>query len=288
MALDSNYALAHAGLADLYNTYTARIKRDTIYMELQQKEIEIAYSLNPGLDYVNNALGQVQTIKGEFVKAHESFLRALALNPNDAHNMFSLAGSFQAFGLLDESLVMVGHAIKTDPLEPNNYFMRGSLYFQLARYDEAFNDFQETLKQQPNNQGAIIFVAYCFIIKNKLKEAKAYIDRTNKPNKLPYFTAAEALYEARLGHKEKALQVSKDFRVYLILGMKEEAIKVLLELFSKTPPPLNYYLTLTKSQLVNRVENDPLIKDLITQQKLWYEQNKDKFKLPKIVTENRF
>ncbi len=284
LALDSNYALAHAGLADLYNTYTARVKRDPGYMDLQQKEIEIAFSLNPDLDYVNNALGQVQNIKGEFEKAHNSFLRAFELNPNDANNMLSLAGSFQSFGLLDESLVMANHAIQTDPLEPNNYFVRGLTNFQLAKYEDAFNDFQETLKQQPQNQGAITFIAFYYLIKDQNSKAKEYIDRSNKISPLPFVASAEAMYEARLGHKEKALQLSKDFRVYLILGMKEEGIKALLELFSKVQPPLNSYLVLTKSALVNRFDSDPRVMELIQKQKTLYEQNKAKFKLPKNIT----
>ncbi len=281
LALDPNYALAHAGLADLYNTYTARIKRDSVYMELQQKEIEIAYSLNPDLDYVNNALGQVQNIKGEFVKSYESFLRALELNPNDANNMLSLANSFQVFGLLDESLVMADHAVQADPLDPNNYFLRALIYFQLAKYEEALKDFQETLRQQPQHQGALIFIAYYYLIKGQPQEAKKYIDRTDKNTPAPFTASAESMYEAVLGHKEKALQLSMDFRVYLILGMKEEGIKALLELFSKAPPPANYYLTLTKSSLVDRIGSDSRLIEFIQKQKILYEQNKAKFKLPK-------
>ncbi len=280
LALDSNYALAHAGLADLYNTYTARVKRDPVYMDLQQKEIEKAYALNPDLDYVNNAQGQVQNIKGEFEKAYGSFLRALELNPNDSHNMLSLAGSFQGFGLLDEALVMTNHAIQADPLESRNYYLRGLIYFQLAKYDEALSDFEETLKEQPNNQAAISFCAFYYLIKDQMPEAKKCVDRLSKNNQPPFITSAEAMYEAKLGHKEKALQLSKDFRVYLVLGMKEEAIKALLQVFSSAPAPLNYYLVLTKSSLVSRVDSDQRVIEMIQKQKLGYEQNKQRFKLP--------
>jgi TolB-like protein len=281
LALDSNYALAHAGLADLYNTYTARISRDPVYMDLQQKEIKIAYSLGPDLDYVNNALGQVQNINGEFEKAFASFNRALELNPNDANNMLSLASSFQSFGLLDEGLTMANHAIQSDPLEPNNYYFRGLIHFQLAQYDEALNDFRETLKQQPQNQGAHVFLAFYYLIKDQPLEAKKYIDQANQISRAPFVASAEAMYEARLGHREKALQLSKDFRVYLILGMNEEGIKALLELFSKAQAPLSSYLVLKKSSLITRVESDPRVVNLIEKQKIVYNENKKKFRLPK-------
>jgi tetratricopeptide (TPR) repeat protein len=161
--------------------------------------------------------------------------------------------------------------------------VRGLTNFQLARYDEAFKDFQEVLKQQPQNQVAITFIAFCYLIKDQQPEAKKYIDQANKINPLPITVGAEAMYEARLGHKEKALALSKDFRVYLILGMKEEGIKTLLALFSKVPPPLNSYLVLTKSSVVNRVGSDARIIELIQKQKVGYDENKKKFKLPEII-----
>jgi TolB-like protein/class 3 adenylate cyclase len=52
--LDSNYALAHAGLATLYNSYTDFVKEDSLIMILKFKEIEKAYSIAPDLDVVNS------------------------------------------------------------------------------------------------------------------------------------------------------------------------------------------------------------------------------------------
>ncbi len=283
LSLDSNYALAHAGLADLYNTYTFRIKKDSLYMRLQTQEIEKAYSLDPDDDYVNNALGQVQSIKGEFLKAHESLIKAMKINPNDANNCFSLGSSFVRLGLLDEAKQLFDKAIHIDPLEANNYFLRGTVHFQLSQYDKAYADFQEMLKLQPQNSSAITFIALYFIIKNEMGEAKEYIERYKKLAPSPFVFSAEAVYEAKLGHKEKALQLSKDFRVYLVLGMSEEAVQGILTMFGHIPPPINFYLGLSRSPLIDKVGQDPRIVEFIARQKKGYEENKTKFRLPKEV-----
>ncbi|MFQ5825159.1 MAG: protein kinase, partial [bacterium] len=57
--LDPNYALAHAGLADLYNSYTYRIKDDKEYGDLQQNYIERAFRLDPNSAYVNRVKSYV-------------------------------------------------------------------------------------------------------------------------------------------------------------------------------------------------------------------------------------
>ncbi len=63
--LDPNYALAYAGLADLYNTYTARIKGDKKYQELQQTYMAKAFQLDPNSATVNLVKAEVHRYKGE-------------------------------------------------------------------------------------------------------------------------------------------------------------------------------------------------------------------------------
>jgi TolB-like protein/Tfp pilus assembly protein PilF len=283
LQLDSNYALAHAGLADLYNTYTNRVSRDPRYMELQQTEIDIAYNLNSNLDYVHNVLGQVQMTKKEYEKAYHSFVRATELNPNDGNNMSALATLFMRLGLLDECIPILDRAIRIEPLEASNFLIRGSVFFQLSRFDEAIKDLKETLRQDPNNHPALIQVSFLYLIKNEMAECKKYMDQANAVSpQLKGISGLDAAYEVRLGHKEKALSLKHDFRTYLMLDMKKEAIEGMLKLFSTVPPPINFYLSLTKSSLMKKIEDDPRVREFIEKQKEGYIDNKEKYKLPEL------
>jgi TolB-like protein/Tfp pilus assembly protein PilF len=281
LQLDSNYALAHAGLADLYNTYTNLKGPDPHYIELQQKEIDIAYRLNPNLDYVQNAMGQVQLIKGEYEKAYQSFVRAIELNPNDGNNMFALASLFIQLGLLDESITVCNRAIRIEPLEAPYFLFRGVAFFQLAQYDKAMKDMNETLRLKPNLFQALIETSVLYLIKNEMKECKKYIEKARAVNPQSNEIAGlEAVYEAKLGHKEKALSLKHNFRTYLLLGMKKEAVNDMVKTFSLARPPLNFYLSLTQSPIMNLIADDPQIRALIQKQKEGYLSNKNKFRLP--------
>ena len=88
--LDSNYALAYAGLADLYNSYTFRMPVDKKYVELQQTYIERAFRLDPNSASVNRVKGSVHDYKQEKSDAYQSFKRALELNPNESLNNWAM------------------------------------------------------------------------------------------------------------------------------------------------------------------------------------------------------
>jgi TolB-like protein/Tfp pilus assembly protein PilF len=280
LKLDSNYALAHAGLADLYNTYWNRVSNDPKYMALQQKEIDIAYRLNPDLDYVNNALGQVEQTKGEYEKAYRSFLRAIELNPNDGNNMMALARILMQLGLLDECITVCDHAIRIEPLEADNYVTRGTAFFLLGRADKATNDFKQALRLQPNNYVALTELAYLYLTKNEMEECRKYIDKANIVNPQLKGTGLDAAYEAKLGNRNQALHMKPNFRTYLILGMDKEAVDGILKTFGSTKPPLNVYLATINTFLIDAIEDDPRMKEFINNQKEGYLTNRGKFKLP--------
>jgi TolB-like protein/Tfp pilus assembly protein PilF len=281
LQLDSNYALAHAGLADLYNSYTNRVKKDPKYMELQQKEIDIAYKLNPNLDYVCNTLGHVSSTKGDYDKSFENFARAVELNPNDAYNLAGLSTIALRLGLLDQALPVMDRAIRLEPLETINFLTRGSIYFQLSRFDDALKDLKKALELEPSNYGAIVQVSYLYLIKKEMALCKVYMDKADsiRPN-LRELTSLHASYEARLGNREKALSMKPDFRTYLILGMNKEGVELALQAFSQIKPPLNIYLSISKSPLLEKMGNDPRFMTWLKKEKEGYESNKAKYQFP--------
>jgi Tfp pilus assembly protein PilF len=58
--LDPNYALAHAGLADLLNTNTNKGNKDSLLIALQIKEIQKAWQIDSTNDYVLYVRGTIE------------------------------------------------------------------------------------------------------------------------------------------------------------------------------------------------------------------------------------
>lgn len=113
---DSTYALAYAGLADLYDTYLRHFPANDRYDALRQEYIEKAFQLNPESGFVNAAKGWEAWGEGDYDQAYASMNRALELNPNDAYAHLSMALLLDHLGLHYRTIPYLTRAIELDPL----------------------------------------------------------------------------------------------------------------------------------------------------------------------------
>jgi serine/threonine protein kinase len=115
--LDANYALAYAGLADVYVLDSSVPLRESY----QRAKAATARAL-----VLDNSLGEAHATLG-FIKSHYEkdwaggeveFKRAIELNPNYATAHHWYADQFLARGHFDEALVELEKARELDPLSP--------------------------------------------------------------------------------------------------------------------------------------------------------------------------
>ena len=140
IALDANYALAYAGLADLYNSYTNLIKDDKKYVDLQQNYIDKAFGLDPNSARVNRVKSWVHQQKGELDKAYESRKRALEIDPNESENLQAMGSFLASHGLHHQAIVFYRKAINLDPVSAGNYVRLATSQLWVGNFNQAITN----------------------------------------------------------------------------------------------------------------------------------------------------
>gem|GEM_PF-2481690 len=174
--LDSNYALAYAGLADLYDSHKDALSDKLAlrhYDFLKIKHIEKAWQLNPNLSYVNIVRGWVMRNKkvepNDLDAAYQSFLRGYQLNPTNPDGLFGLAFLYEDKSLFLDADKLLNKAIEIDPLRSANYSVKGDFLMRAGKYDQAIEANLEALAINPTDLYALSQLAlnYAFLKKKE-------------------------------------------------------------------------------------------------------------------------
>ena len=288
IALDTNYALAHAGLAGLYAAYTDYIARDTAFIRLQLKEIEKAYSIAPDLEFVNSTRGAIFRIALDSLEeSFNSFLRAYSINPNNSSTLFDFGLLLSDLGLFDERIILLQKAANLDPLNSGYLGFLGGAKVHINKLEDGLQDLQAALRLEPDMYYVIDRISYVYALQNNLAEMEAWLKKFL--NKIPKeqeenFNEGYGQYAAycfaKMGNKKKALEISKHWRVYLALGMKEEALRGILKDDAAEKIPFRNDYQIFKAYLPHKdfdlIRNDPRFLELMEKKRMQYEINKKK------------
>jgi serine/threonine protein kinase/TolB-like protein/Tfp pilus assembly protein PilF len=156
IAIDPAYALAYAGLSDVY--------AQEAHIWLPPKEgytkakwaAEKAIALDDTLAEAHNAVGLVKLYYDwDFPTAAKEFKQAIELNPNysGAHSAYS--GYFKALRQYPEEIAEAKRGQELDPLSAFTNMELGEAFYHARRYDEAIEQGTRALELDPH-----FFVAY--------------------------------------------------------------------------------------------------------------------------------
>jgi tetratricopeptide (TPR) repeat protein len=137
-ALDPDYALAYAGLADVYANLPINSDADPKPAWRKAREAaERALGLDDQLAEVHASLGTAKFwFDWDWVGAERCFRRALALDPNFAWAHLTLAMVRSHLGRHDESAAVMSKCLALDPVSPLAHAIAGQFLFQ-ARANSA-------------------------------------------------------------------------------------------------------------------------------------------------------
>jgi len=238
--LDSGYALAYAGLADLYNSYFHEIDdadERKIYLDLQQTLIDKAHALDPRSGEVKTIEGIVYAAKGEVERSFESYKQAYKINPNSPNLNFAIGVFLGSHELMHHAVKFFNHAIETDPLSPSNYWIRAIYMRELGNVEVSIADYQEALELEPDNVHSLNGISKCFMIQKNIKQAEHHLAKSEKINPASRDTKrTRALLYAARGNTEKAFEILAEINsddrydkivVYCLAGLKSEALKLI-------------------------------------------------------------
>lgn len=285
--LDPKFALAFAGLADLYDAVRIDNRFFTPEMDsLRHALVKKAYQLDPNSAFVNNVRMWMfvnrDWEKIQIDSAFQAGVRALQLDPNDYYNYSSLAGIISGYGvgLYDQAIPLLEKAIELNPLDPMVHVDLGNCYLHNRNKEAADHEFEVAYSLAPGEQYlGVQDVMGWLIDQNRIQEAIAM--RQNLMAKYGNNTYDFTHFRILLaqGKKAEALKVVekawgwKGF-YYAWLSDHEKTIKALWEIDKRNR---NDYLILQNMPLLNQFKNNPEFQKILARNKARHEEKSRKY-----------
>jgi TolB-like protein/Tfp pilus assembly protein PilF len=177
IALDPNYALAYAGLADCYLFREIGLGRDVAMPKAREfalRALEIDESLaaaHTTLAFVN-ANYDLDLVSGE-----KEFRRAIELKPDYAIAHQFYGALLIATGRTEEALAEMRRAVDLEPYTATINWSLGMGLGFARRYDEAIDQLQKTIQIQPGFALAEGNLTGMFILTNRLEDAMVLVQK---------------------------------------------------------------------------------------------------------------
>jgi TolB-like protein/DNA-binding winged helix-turn-helix (wHTH) protein len=153
IALEPNYAAAHAATADAYRLLGApgwEVDRPATLLAKAQGAAERALELDPQSPQARAVLAMIKfNFEWDLAGAEREIKEALRLNPSfaQAHQYYS--GILTCMGRMDEAIAAARRAVELDPLAPTATTSLGVRYYYARRVAEAREQFFRTLEVTP-------------------------------------------------------------------------------------------------------------------------------------------
>ena len=175
IALDSNYALAYAGLADAYQFLGAfNLTHRKENYDKAKSAYNRALELDPTLAEAHATAGLVaMNYDWDWSLAEQELRRAIALNPNEALFYDWYAEYLMAVGKANESIDNIERAHELDPFSIIINSDVGKLLFFARLYDQAEAQLKETLRMDPAFMEAHVWLGIVYLMKQRFDEAIA-------------------------------------------------------------------------------------------------------------------
>lgn len=239
--LDSNFALAYAGLASSYSTLGARGTLSP--MEAYPRVIAAAtkaLELDDTLAEAHHAQARVKRDNWDLAGAEREFKRAIELNGNYAEAHHNYSHLLIALGRPAESLSESKRLLEIDPLDLQwnahlgwyylrmrqydqaiakclgtlemgenfwSHFYLGQAYEQTGRYEEAIAEFKKAIPLSKGNPEATAALGHAFAVSGQRGEAQKVLEELREYSMRQYVSPDnQALIYAGLGENSKAIE----------------------------------------------------------------------------------
>ena len=170
--VDPEYAAAHAGKCDIY-VAGYRVTDDSSFIDNAQSACAKALALNPNLDMVHTALGDLYRSTGQYPEAEAAYLRALANDPSSVDALTGLGNTYQALNRLDEAESSLRKAVDIHPGNVVAYHAFGTFLFQNGRYADAARQFEFVVALEPEDMLGFSNLASAYMLQGYFPAAIA-------------------------------------------------------------------------------------------------------------------
>ncbi len=191
-------------------------------------DFNISLSLYPQIKNIHFDLGFSYFNLARYKDAIDNFNICITDNPKDTLSYIFKYRSLLNENLIDEAYLIINEIIKNFSGYPYGYFQRGYIKFARLQYDDAINDFNESLKLLPRDQTAYIFLALCYEGKKDYENAFSHYAMSlniNPENAFAYFYKGKLFgtlekYQEAIENYSQAININPEYsEAYYFRGL---------------------------------------------------------------------
>jgi len=301
IVLDSNFALPHLSLTDLYGSRLLGLEFDEDD-QLRQKLSDLwiynlnkGYALDPDNEISNAAKAGWFWANDKNIdidSAHYYYKKALVINPKNAAILLDFASFLRlGLGFFEQALLLCIEAIEIDPLNLRALTERGYIYVNfLSNFDKAEPDLEEVLKLSPENNNNILAMFVLNAQKGNQQETMKYLSKMHEENiegstgrNFPFFcdSVTNALFakedkEKLVPNLESNYWIIMPPTIFMSLDMYEEQLDFLEKLVGKYPHT-SYFPLLSKNPLFEPIRNTPRFQKLLEFSRIRHQELEAKY-----------
>jgi eukaryotic-like serine/threonine-protein kinase len=206
---DAGYALAYAGLADVYSFMGIYgVQRPRSVLGLAAESAERALAIDPDLPEAYTSLALIRVHEWNLPAAARAFARALELDPRQAVTRVYYSWLLVLQRDIGTAIRQVREAQEVDPLAPLVNAGAGHTYYLARRYEEAIAECEKAVEIDPNFILAIHVMGMCRSLQGQLDEAVTLGERTvDMSARAPFYLGMLGHHYARVGAHERVQRV---------------------------------------------------------------------------------
>ena len=210
---DAAYALAYAGLADVYSFMGIySVQRPRTAFAQASVAAERALALDPDLPEALTSRAFIKLANDwNCADAEREFRRALLLDPNQALPRIYLSWLMVMQGDSAGAMLEARTAQELEPLSPLVNAGAGHTLFLARRYDEAIVECEKSLEIDPNFILGIHVIGMCRALQSQLTEAIEIGQRAvSMSGRAPFYLGVLGHYYARSGATDKVREILQE------------------------------------------------------------------------------
>ena len=266
IAIDREFAPAHAGVADAYATMAWDIETPETALAGMRPAAVKALQLDPELAEAHAAMGIIYAREFDWENAASSFERAITRNPN----LSEIRTSYSASTLLPQghaakALDILAGAIEMDPLSLAVKREVGRAQFAGGRYEEAIVNLRQVVAADPDFTYAANALARALTFAGRPEEAIALWESRHQPSDWERWLMPAYVKLGRRADVDRLLNLPRNAHPYrqalnyAALGDKERTFEALFRAAVVAPQRTAAVLALPEMSLLR---GDPRLDQL--------------------------
>ena len=176
LAVDPEYAAAHAGKCAVF-THSYEDTGDADFIARAESSCAMALQLNPNLDIVFTALGDLYRTTGRHIEAETAFLAALETNPTNVEALIGLGNTYQS---LQQPAAAQARLTQATGLHPGNWFAYnslGSYLYNSGRYRAAAEQYEVVVALNRDNMIGFNNLGTAYMLAGDFASAAPALDK---------------------------------------------------------------------------------------------------------------